>query len=58
MATTKQFKPRMSDEAVAARTGKNWSQWFKQQQTPRREVGGENENLLGAALDKVKQTLE
>ena len=23
------FKPRMSDEAVAAKTGKNWSRWFK-----------------------------
>lgn len=26
MATT---KPRMSDEAVEAKTGKNWSRWFK-----------------------------
>lgn len=26
MATT---KPRMSDEAVEARTGKNWNRWFK-----------------------------
>ena len=24
------FKPRMSDEAVEARTGKKWSNWFKQ----------------------------
>ena len=23
------FKPRMSDEAVEAKTGKNWSRWFK-----------------------------
>ena len=23
------FKPRMSDEAVQAKTGKNWSRWFK-----------------------------
>ncbi len=23
------FKPRMSDEAVAAKTGKTWSRWFK-----------------------------
>jgi uncharacterized protein YndB with AHSA1/START domain len=23
------FKPRLSDEAVEARTGKNWSRWFK-----------------------------
>ena len=27
MATA--FKPRMSDEAVEAKTGKNWSRWFK-----------------------------
>ena len=27
MATS--TKPRMSDEAVAAKTGKNWSRWFK-----------------------------
>ena len=27
MATT--TKPRMSDEAVKAKTGKNWSEWFK-----------------------------
>ena len=27
MATT--TKPRMSDEAVEAKTGKNWSRWFK-----------------------------
>ena len=25
----KEFKPRMSDEAVEARTGKTWSRWFK-----------------------------
>lgn len=25
----KNFKPRMSDEAVAAKTGKTWSRWFK-----------------------------
>src|SRR5437660_241351 len=23
------FKPRMSDEAVQSKTGKNWSRWFK-----------------------------
>lgn len=28
MATTT-IKPRMSDEAVAAKTGKTWSRWFK-----------------------------
>ncbi|HZI85193.1 MAG TPA: DUF4287 domain-containing protein [Pyrinomonadaceae bacterium] len=26
--TTKSQKPRMSDDAVQAKTGKNWSQWF------------------------------
>lgn len=26
---TKTEKPRMSDEAVEAKTGKNWSRWFK-----------------------------
>ncbi len=26
---TKEFKPRMSDEAVEAKTGKTWSRWFK-----------------------------
>jgi len=26
---TKTFKPRMSDEAVEAKTGKTWSRWFK-----------------------------
>ncbi|MFS8086357.1 MAG: SRPBCC family protein [Acidobacteriota bacterium] len=26
---TKSFKPRMSDEAVESKTGKNWSRWFK-----------------------------
>jgi len=25
----KEFKPRTSDEAVEARTGKTWSRWFK-----------------------------
>jgi len=25
----KEFKPRMSDEAVESKTGKNWSRWFK-----------------------------
>jgi len=29
MASKNDFKPRMSDEAVAAKTGKNWSRWFK-----------------------------
>src|SRR2546423_1106822 len=29
MADSKTFKPRMSDEAVEAKTGKNWSRWFK-----------------------------
>jgi len=28
MMTTKQKAPRMSDEAVQAKTGKNWKQWF------------------------------
>jgi hypothetical protein len=27
--TKESFKPRMSDEAVEAKTGKNWSRWFK-----------------------------
>jgi uncharacterized protein YndB with AHSA1/START domain len=26
---TKPIKPRMSDEAVESKTGKNWSRWFK-----------------------------
>jgi len=29
MTKTESFKPRMSDEAVEAKTGKNWSRWFK-----------------------------
>ena len=29
MANRETFKPRMSDEAVAAKTGKNWARWFK-----------------------------
>jgi hypothetical protein len=29
MASKNEFKPRMSDEAVEAKTGKNWSRWFK-----------------------------
>jgi uncharacterized protein YndB with AHSA1/START domain len=29
MVSKNEFKPRMSDEAVAARTGKTWSRWFK-----------------------------
>ena len=28
MATTKTQSPRMSDEAVKAKTGKKWDQWF------------------------------
>ena len=28
MTTSKQFKPGLSDEAVRAKTGRNWSQWF------------------------------
>jgi hypothetical protein len=27
-ATTKQAAPRMSDEAVKAKTGKTWKEWF------------------------------
>jgi uncharacterized protein YndB with AHSA1/START domain len=27
--TKESFKPRMSDEAVEAKTGKDWSRWFK-----------------------------
>src|SRR5690349_7832870 len=29
MASKESIKPRMSDEAVAAKTGKTWSRWFK-----------------------------
>lgn len=29
MASKTAFKPRMSDEAVAVKTGKRWSEWFK-----------------------------
>lgn len=29
MKTKTTIKPRMSDEAVAAKTGKTWSEWFK-----------------------------
>ncbi len=29
MASKTEFKPRMSDEAVEAKTGKSWSRWFK-----------------------------
>ncbi|HYX31298.1 MAG TPA: SRPBCC domain-containing protein [Pyrinomonadaceae bacterium] len=29
MATKNDFKPRMSNDAVESKTGKNWSRWFK-----------------------------
>jgi uncharacterized protein YndB with AHSA1/START domain len=29
MATKTSIKPRMSDEAVESKTGKNWSRWFR-----------------------------
>jgi len=29
MANKNEFKPRMSDEAVETKTGKNWARWFK-----------------------------